>query len=61
MLCRYKAPSRFWITTQALPAVYKKTKSRLQKKLDALKERVSITTDGWKNRKNEGFNTLTAR
>ena len=59
--CSYKPPSKFWLSTQALPALYKVTKRRLKTVIEEVKDCISLTTDGWKNVANVGFITLTAR
>lgn len=59
--CRYRPPSRYFITTQAVPAIYKKCMSRMKSQIKRIGHRVSITTDGWKNICNTGFVTLTGR
>lgn len=60
-LCRYRPPSRFWLSSQALPALHKKCQSRLKDKISTISHRVAITSDGWKNIKNTGFSTMTGR
>ena len=50
--CRYRAPSRFWLSSQGIPAVWKKCKGRIKRKIEKIGHRVSVTTDGWKNIRN---------
>lgn len=44
-----------------MPAAYKKTKQRIKLKFEETAWQMAITSDGWKNRSNVGFNTLTCR
>jgi hypothetical protein len=58
---RYVSPSRFWLTTQVLPALTKIVKARINANIASVSHRVAITTDGWKNRVNLSFVTMTGR
>ena len=57
--CRYRTPSRFWLSAQAIPAAYRATESRIRAALRS--NAVSTTIDGWKCRKGHEIWALTAR
>lgn len=57
----YKMPSRWWMTTNYLPAIAKMCRNRVRSELKLTSPHVSITTDGWASKFAGQFQSLTGR
>jgi len=55
---RYKMPSKTYFRDKMLPSEYQSLKSKLMSIL-ANTEHISVRTDGWTSRANEGYITVT--
>ena len=56
----FKPPSRWWLSTNYLPAVVKVTRKRVAAELQVSSPHVAITSDGWQSRYAGHFQSLTA-